>query len=203
MNRADLTMLIRQRLCVTFFFVASLTAANATAQGEWITLIDGTEGIENFTPLGDANWTAEMASIRATQGSGASWLVSTQSYENFEIRVEFWASHDANSGIYLRCQNPKRITDRDCYEANIFDQRPEAAYGTGGIVHVAPVSEPLPKAGDRWNIYRIVMDGDHLIVELNNEQTVDVRDDKLVSGPFALQWARGEMRFRKVQIREL
>ncbi|MEC8331839.1 MAG: family 16 glycoside hydrolase, partial [Pseudomonadota bacterium] len=54
-----------------------------------------------------------------------------------------------------------------------------------------------------WNVYRIVMDGDHLTVELNNEQTVDVRDDKLVSGPFALQWARGEMRFRKVQIREL
>ena len=68
---------------------------------------------------------------------------------------------------------------------------------------MAPVSEPLPKAGDHWNVYRIVMDGDHLIVELNNEQTVDVRDDKLVSGPFALQWARGEMRFRKVQIREL
>jgi len=84
-----------------------------------------------------------------------------------------------------------------------FPAAVEAAFGTGGIVHVAPVSEPLPKAGDHWNIYRIVMDGDHLIVELNNEQTVDVRDDKLVSGPFALQWARGEMRFRKVQIREL
>ncbi|MGB0441112.1 MAG: family 16 glycoside hydrolase [Pseudohongiellaceae bacterium] len=52
-------------------------------------------------------------------------------------------------------------------------------------------------------MYRIVMDGDHLIVELNNERTVDVRDDKLASGRIALQWARGEMRFRKVQIREL
>ena len=203
MNRADLIMLISQRLRVTFFLVTSLSAANAIAQGEWITLIDGTEGIENFNPLGDANWTAEMASIRATEGNGSSWLVSRQNYTNFEIRVEFWASHDANSGVYLRCQNPEQITDRDCYEANIFDQRPEAAYGTGGIVHVAPVSEPLPKAGDRWNIYRIVMDGDHLIVELNNERTVDVRDDKLASGPIALQWARGEMRFRKVQIREL
>ena len=50
--------------------MTSFSAANATAQGEWITLIDGTEGIENFTPLGDANWTAEMASIRATEGSG-------------------------------------------------------------------------------------------------------------------------------------
>ncbi|MGB0443154.1 MAG: 3-keto-disaccharide hydrolase, partial [Pseudohongiellaceae bacterium] len=142
MNRADLIMLISQRLRVTFFLVTSLSAANAIAQGEWISLIDGTEGIENFNPLGDANWTAEMASIRATEGNGSSWLVSRQNYTNFEIRVEFWASHDANSGVYLRCQNPERITDRDCYEANIFDQRPEAAYGTGGIVHVAPVSEP-------------------------------------------------------------
>ena len=66
---------------------------------------------------------------------------------------------------------------------------------------MAPVSEPLPKAGDRWNIYRIVMNGDHLIVELNNERTVDKRDDNR-QWPFALQWAR-EMRFRKVQIREL
>ena len=181
-----------------------LAPMSGFAQGEWITLIDGTEGLENFDALGDANWTAEMSSIRATEGSGASFLVSKQSYSNFELRVEFWATHDANSGVYMRCQNPQRITDRDCYEANIFDQRPEAAqYGTGGIVHVAPVSEPLPKAGDRWNVYKLIMDGNHLIVELNGERTVDVRDDKLASGPFALQWARGELRFRKVQIREL
>lgn len=173
------------------------------AQGEWITLIDGTEGLENFDVLGDANWTAEMSSIRATEGSGASFLVSKESYGNFELRVEFWATHDANSGVYMRCEDPQRITDRNCYEANIFDQRPEAAYGTGGIVHIAPVSEPLPKAGDKWNVYKLILDGDHLIAELNGERTVDVRDNTLASGPFALQWARGELRFRKVQIREL
>lgn len=186
-----------------FLGLAILTPLSALAQGNWVTLIDGTDGLENFNVLGDANWTAEMASIRATEGNGASWLVSKQSYSDFELRVEFWASHDANSGVYMRCQNPERITDRDCYEANIFDQRPEAAYGTGAIVHVAPVSEPLPKAGDHWNVYKLIMNGDHLIVELNGQRTVNVRDDKLASGPFALQWGRGELRFRKVQIREL
>lgn len=183
--------------------LAALLSTSSAAQGDWITLIDGTDGLENFNLVGDANWMPEMASIRATEGSGASWLVSKNSYRDFELRVEFWASHDANSGVYMRCQDAQRITDRDCYEANIFDQRPEAAYGTGAIVHVAPVSDPLPKAGDKWNVYKLIMDGDHLIVELNNERTVDVRDSKLSSGPFALQWARGELRFRKVQIREL
>ena len=119
------------------------------------------------------------------------------------IRVECWASHDANSGIYMRCANPDRITDRDCYEANIFDQRPDASFGTGGIVHVAPVDEPRPTAGDKWNTYKITMNGDHLVVELNGEVTADVRDSKLSAGPIGLQWGRGELRFRKVEIMEL
>lgn len=188
----------------SFALLLAIVSSNSlAADNGWVTLIDGTEGLDNFNIVGDANWTPEMSSIRATEGSGASWLVTRNSYSDFEIRVEFWASHDANSGIYMRCQNPQRITDRDCYEANIYDQRPDLDYGTGGIVHIAPVSEPYPKVGDRWNIYKITARGNHLVVELNGETTVDVRDDKLASGPIGLQWGRGELRFRKVQIREL
>ena len=29
------------------------------------------------------------------------------------------------------------MTDRTCYEANIFDQRPDPSFGTGAIVHLA------------------------------------------------------------------
>ncbi len=187
----------------TAFLLVILINITSSAQSDWVTLIDGTEGLDNFDRVGDANWTGEYASIRATSGSGASWLVSKESYGDFELRVEFWASHDANSGVYMRCQDRSRITDRNCYEANIFDQRPEAAYGTGGIVHIAPVSDPLPKAGDRWNVYKLIAEGDRLIVELNGKRTVDVRDDQFSEGPFGLQWARGELRFRKVEIREL
>lgn len=187
----------------TAILLIVLLNVTSSAQSEWVTLIDGTEGLDNFDRVGDANWTGEYASIRATSGNGASWLVSKESYGDFELRVEFWASHDANSGVYMRCQDRSRITDRNCYEANIFDQRPEAAYGTGGIVHIAPVSDPLPKAGDRWNVYKLIAEGDRLIVELNGKRTVDVRDDQFSEGPFGLQWARGELRFRKVEIREL
>ena len=119
---------------------------------DWVTLIDGTEGLDNFNRVGDANWTGEFSSIRATQGNGASWLVTKDSYSDFVIRVEFWASDDSNSGIYMRCQNPEVITDRDCYEANIYDQRPDPSYGTGGIVHRAAVSEPAPTVGGKWKV---------------------------------------------------
>ena len=170
---------------------------------DWVTLIDGTEGLDNFNRVGDANWIGEFSSIRATQGNGASWLVTKDSYSDFVIRVEFWASDDSNSGIYMRCQNPEVITDRDCYEANIYDQRPDPSYGTGGIVHRAAVSEPAPTVGGKWNVYRITAYGDRLIAELNNEITADVSDSELSEGPIGLQWAAGELRFRKVEIARL
>ena len=179
------------------------TSLIQAADNDWVTLIDGTQGMENFNIVGDANWSAEHNAIQATEGSGASWLVSKNSYSDFSLRVEFWASNDSNSGIYMRCEDANQITDRTCYEANVFDQRGDPSFGTGAIVHIAPVDEPRPTAGNSWNVFVITLDGDHLVVELNGKRTVDVRDDLLSSGPIALQWGRGALRFRKVVIKEL
>ena len=179
------------------------TSLIQAADNDWVTLIDGTQGMENFNIVGDANWSAEHNAIQATQGSGASWLVSKNSYSDFSLRVEFWASNDANSGIYMRCEDANQITDRTCYEANVFDQRGDPSFGTGAIVHISPVDEPRPTAGNSWNVFVITLDGDHLVVELNGKRTVDVRDNLLASGPIALQWGRGALRFRKVAIKEL
>ncbi|MFT4862416.1 MAG: hypothetical protein ACI95C_001637 [Pseudohongiellaceae bacterium] len=190
-------------LCFIGLSTLLATSALQAADDGWVTLIDGTQGMENFNVVGDANWMAKDNAIQATQGSGASWLVTKESYGNFTLRIEFWASADANSGIYMRCADANQITDRTCYEANVYDQRPDPAFGTGAIVHIAPVDEPRPLAGDKWNVYVITLDGNHLVVELNNVRTVDVRDDLLASGPIGLQWARGALRFRKVVIKEL
>ena len=174
-----------------------------SAQG-WTTLIDGTKGLENFTALGDANWRAVDGAIQADQRTGKTpaYLVSKSPYSDFQIRVEFWASDDANSGIFMRCANPGEITDKTCYEANIFDQRPDPTYGTGAIVNVAPV-KPMPKAGGKWNVFDITLKGSRLLVTLNGQRTVDVEHSQLKSGPIALQYGSGVVKFRKVQIRPL
>jgi len=141
--------------------------------------------------------------LQATQGGKTpAYLVSKDSYKDFAMRVEFWASDDANSGVFLRCQNRADITDENCYEANIFDQRPDPTYGTGAIVKVAKVA-PMPKAGGKWNVYEITAKGTQLVLVLNGVKTVDVQDSKLASGPFALQWGQGTIRFRKVEIKPL
>lgn len=172
------------------------------AGGGWTTLLDGADGMENWDRVGNANWRAVDGVIQADSGPAAGYLVSKSAYKDFEIVVEFWASDDANSGVYMRCADPKAITDRTCYEANIFDQRPDPSYGTGAVVHIAKVS-PMPKAGGKWNTYAITVKGPRLTLMLNGARTVDVEDSKLAGGPIALQWGKGVIKFRKVQIRPL
>jgi hypothetical protein len=184
--------------------VAILTGCATLGLSGSTTLVDGTKGLENFNRVGEANWTATDGAIQATQGGKeAAYLVSKSSYKDFTMRVEFWASDDANSGIFMRCQDPAKITDESCYEANIFDQRPDPTYGTGAIVKVAKVAQPMPKAGGKWNTYEITMRGAHLVLVLNGVKTVDIQDSKFASGPFALQWGRGTIKFRKVEIKPI
>jgi hypothetical protein len=190
--------------------VAALAAALAGCAGMmdrasgWTSLIDGIRGLENFQRVGDAHWVAADGAIQASSGGREpGYLVTRQSYRDFVLRAEFWSSDDANSGIFVRCQDPTRITDENCYEANIFDQRPDPSYATGAIVKVARAPTPVPKAGGKWNTYEVRAQGDRLVLLLNGVQTVDVRDAKFASGPIALQWGRGTIKWRKVEVRPL
>lgn len=189
--------------------VSALTLLGcATESGQsgsgWITLIDGDRGMENFYPLGTSNWSAADGVIQADRKTAkeASFLVSKNSYRDFQIRVEFWASDNANSGIFMRCQNPKALADTTCYEANIFDQRPDPSFGTGGIVHHAKVS-PMPKAGGKWNVYEITTRGRQIVVVLNGVKTAEFNEAAFESGPIGLQHGAGVIKFRKVQIKPL
>ena len=200
-----------RRLVITTTLFAIVFAAFGCAtqpygqtDAKWITLIDGAAGLENWTRVGDANWRAVDGAIQADMKTdkGNSFLVSKNSYTDFRIRAEFWVSDDANTGIYMRCADIKNITDRLCYEANVFDQRPDPTYGTGAITHLAAVS-PMPKAGGKWNTFDITVQGTRVTVALNGVRTAEMQDSKLASGPIALQYAAGVVKFRKLQIAPL
>jgi hypothetical protein len=185
------------------FVLSCATQPSGESDAGWVALIDGAKGLDNWNRVGTANWTASEGAVQADKSEkGAGFLVSKNLYQDFMIRVEFWASDDANSGIFMRCADPQTITDKSCYEANIFDQRPDPSFGTGAIVHIAKVS-PMPKAGGKWNTYEITAKGPRLILVLNGVQTVDVQDSQFTRGPIALQWGRGVVKFRKVQIKPL
>lgn len=186
-------------------FMALLTGCANTAPADgWTTLIDGDKGLANFDMVGQANWSGSDGAVQASAGTPpASFIVTRTSYKDVMVRAEFWSSDDANSGIFIRCQDPKTITDENCYEANIFDQRPDPTYATGAIVKVAKLTAPMIKAGGQWNVMEVTAKGTRLVVTLNGVKTADIEDSKLASGPLALQWGRGTIKFRKVQVKAI
>jgi hypothetical protein len=196
-------------LAVALLFSAIATVQTidtALAQDGWITLFDG-KNLDQWQGDGTATFKIEDGSIIATDKKDpkavASYLVSKQSFKDFEIRAEFWVSDDANSGIFVRNTDPKNISSKTGYEVNIFDQRPDPSMGTGGIVPFAKSLVPI-KAGGKWNIYEIVAKGPKFTVTLNGVKTVDGAENAdHKEGPIALQYGVGTVKFRKVQIKPL
>ena len=186
-------------LCLTG--VLGIQSSMAAGQGgnAWDVLLDGTS-LKGWNVVGDANWAVVDKVVQADKGSG--FLVTPASYRDFQITLEFWVSDDANSGVFLRCSDPKTIKQMNAYEVNIFDKRPDQSYRTGGIVDVAKPASVI-QTGGKWNNYDITARGSQLTVVLNGAKVVDVKDTKHAEGPIGLQYGAGTVKFRNVRIRKL
>src|SRR5262249_28301187 len=91
-------------------------ASGQAAQSGWTTLFDGSN-LNNWEPIGNDIWRLLEGGIgQAVLGNG--FLVSKQEYGDFELGAEFWVDATANSGIFIRATDPKRVTGQNAYEVN-------------------------------------------------------------------------------------
>ena len=194
---------IHRRIAAVVFSISAalLSATNVYAQSPdgYTQLIDGVS-LDGWNITGNANWAIGKGMIESNKPAG--FLVSSKSYKNFIIRAEFWAESNTNSGIFIRCQDPAKVSAASSYEVNIWDTRPGQEYSTGAIVDVAKVN-PIHKAGGRWNTMEIVANGSQFKVSLNGVVTSEGKDSKFADGPIALQSAGGTIKFRKLEIKPI
>jgi hypothetical protein len=192
---------IAAALLVVAFTLAGCATSGPSGPG-WTTLIDGENGLQNFTQLGEANWTASQGAIWADRKTSkdAGILLSKESYTDFEVYAEFWADEEANSGIYIRVMNLKVVNTKAAYEVQIWDKSP--AMATASVMPPAKAS-PKFKAANKWSTFEITAKGPRIINKMDGEVAVDVNDTAFTSGPIALQYNAGTIKFRKVMIRRL
>jgi hypothetical protein len=189
----------------TVFALALFTAtlglsAPASAQDAgWTTLLDGSS-LDGWNQIGDANWSLVDGAAQADSGAG--FLVTPESYGDFELVLQYATEEPANSGIFIRCADAMSVNDRNSYEVNIYDTRADQTYRTGGIVHIAAPSSVV-MTGGRWNSYDIRVEGSRILVTLNGLHMVDVEDTQFADGPIALQYGLGVVKFRNVRVRGL
>jgi Domain of Unknown Function (DUF1080) len=172
---------------------------SAQAGAGWTTLFDG-KTLTGWNVLGDANWSVANGEIVATAGTG--FLVTPASYGDFQMTLEFWVDDIANSGVFIRMSDPKSVTAANSYEVNIFDQRPDQAYRTGGIVDVVKPNR-VENAGGKWNTFDITARGPKMTIVMNGKTIAEVEHAKFARGPIALQRSAGTVKFKNVRIRTL
>ena len=148
------------------------------------------------TPAGSSHWEV-VDGLLTGCGAPAGYLNSDQSYKNFVLSLEFRTSETANSGVFVR--SPK---ESGGYEVQIWKQQP-AGYNTGSIVGTAKTARDYAFKADQWNQLQITADGDHIIVVLNGETTLDTRDAKFPDGNIRLQYQQFPIAFRNVKLRPL
>lgn len=185
-------------MTLSLFLTMNQSFANSNSEVEaYKSTISG----HQWKTVGNANWMLDLETGIIFANHGKGFIETDAKFDDFTLKLEFWSATDSNSGVFFRCESEKEINDKNCYEANIFDKRPDQSGRTGGIVNVAAPSTVIGTEG-KWNTYEIHVTGYFIQVFLNGVKTVDVQDTTHHKpGRIALQFAAGEIKFRNIELK--
>lgn len=168
--------------------------------------------IAKWTETMKAHWTVQKDEL-VNDGQGA-YATTEKDYGDFELLLDYKTVPLADSGIYLR----------GCPQVQIWDYTEKAKFplgadkGSGGLWNNspgAPGKDPLVLADKplgQWNSVRVLMVGARVSVWLNQKLVVDHallenyygrKTPVPPKGPIQLQTHGGEIRWRKIFVREI
>src|SRR5262245_27690622 len=84
--------------------VAGPVPASAQAAGGWTNLFNGRD-LSNWNVTGNADWRVADGVIEATKARG--FLLTKESYTDFEMHADVWVTADSNGGILFRITKPE------------------------------------------------------------------------------------------------
>jgi hypothetical protein len=178
-----------------------LRRAAAPEWGEPIALFNGRD-LDGWEALGESRWSV-VDGVLTNAGRGAN-LLSTRSFDDFRLHLEFRYPEGSNSGVYLRGR----------YEVQIEDspRRPEPLDIDHGSIYgfLAPSEDAAAGPGE-WQTFDIALLGRRVTVVLNGRTIIADRvipgitggaldGNEGEPGPILLQGDHGPVEFRRIVI---
>ncbi len=165
----------------------------------WLLLFDG-ETLFGWKASSEVDWRVADGTIQAVQGD-VGLLHTTTQFSDFELRCDFKAGPDTNSGIFLRTSPKPPGPTSGCYELNIASST-QSPFPTGSLVGRKQGKVSL--ADNRWHTYHIVATGGNFLVRLDGKPVLDWKDlQPLGRGYIGLQYNEGSVAFRNIKLRPL
>lgn len=206
--------------CFTSILSLSLCLGASAGTGRWVSLFNGKnlDGWEQRNGL--AKYEAKEKCIVGTSAPNSpnSFLCTKKNYSDFELQFDVKVDKELNSGVQIRSESKP-----DYQNGRVHGYQVEIAVGgfSGGIYDESRrnkflnADKPSPEIQallkeNQWNHYRVVCQGVHIQVWVNNKQVTELTDDMTRTGFIGLQ-VHGvgtrtdplEVRWRNLRIREL
>ena len=168
------------------------------AQG-WISLFDGAT-LFGWRKEANCDWSIVDDTIQVS--SGTSGLLRTPvQFDNFELRLEFKAPAETNSGIFIRTSPKPKSPTKGCIEINIASTE-RHPFPTGSIVEYGKAQAVELK--EEFNAMKIVAMGQTVKVDINGKQVCEVTSEQFPGKGFiGLQHKSGQIQFRNIVLRPL
>ena len=112
------------------------------------------------------------------------YLVTEETYRDFDLTVEFKQEADGNSGVFLRSSVEGTTVSgwqAEVAPPGLFTGGIYESYGRGWLVQPDPELDAALRMGE-WNTMRIRADGDRVATWLNGTKMVDFEDERIGAG---------------------
>ncbi len=209
--------------CVLIGLLCPLAAAEENClsaeqiRDGWISLFDG-KTLFGWQPTSDVDWQVADGEIRATEGKQG-LLATTTQFADYELHVEFKATKNTNSGVFLRSPLQPKDPATDCYELNIAPR--DNPYTTGSLVgryklphgprHARAKAtrnplenHPIDAWDGEWHHYDITLEQGRILIRLDGSVQQGYDDSQpILRGHIGLQFNEGEIAFRNIRLKPL
>lgn len=171
-------MKILLSLAVCCLLIAPKSFADGPAEDGFEPLFNNKD-LTGWAKEGNAGFVAKDNMLVCTgAGNWPTWLRTTETFENFVLRLEYKGLYGAESGVFFHAPLHGRISHVG-YEVQIGGGGGGRTHSTGAIFDaVAPLKRAPSQREDGFNELEIRMNWPKLLVRLNGEIVQDLDVEK-------------------------
>lgn len=170
------------------------------------------KNLDGWKIHGTEKWYVEDGLLVCESGPDKEYgyLSTEKFYDDFELTLEFLQEADGNSGVFFR--STFEGTKVSGWQVEVAPPNHDTggiyeSYGRGWLVQIPDEMENFLKMGE-WNKMKIRAVGGQVTTWLNDQQMVDINDEKIAQGKgaIALQIHSGggiKVKWRNLKVKEL
>jgi hypothetical protein len=156
---------------------STIVAADKDADG-FVTIFDGKslDGWKKSSEHQDAIQLKDGAIVANGERAHLFYVGADKPFKNFHFVAEVQTKPNSNGGIYFHTKYQEEgwpAQGHECQVNNTFKPDPQK---TGGVYKVAKVLE-APAKDNEWFKYEIIVEGNHVVVKINDQVTADYKED--------------------------